>query len=96
MVWLGPAIGANAFEVGQDVVDIFVAERPQDIDYFTAVGNKYLADLYGLARARLRDLGISNISGGDYCTFTEDELFFSYRRDGQTGRMVSLIWIEQD
>ncbi|NRA52913.1 MAG: peptidoglycan editing factor PgeF [Gammaproteobacteria bacterium] len=94
MVWLGPAIGANAFEVGQDVVDCFVKKRPQDLECFTSVGEKYLANLYQLARARLADLGIKQVSGGDYCTYTQQELFFSYRRDGQTGRMVSLIWIE--
>jgi len=94
MVWLGPAIGANAFEVGQDVVDCFVAQRPQDLGCFTEVGDKYLADLYQLARSRLGDLGVRQISGGDYCTYTQEDLFFSYRRDGQTGRMVSVIWIE--
>ncbi|NRA72575.1 MAG: peptidoglycan editing factor PgeF [Gammaproteobacteria bacterium] len=93
MVWLGPAIGASAFEVGQEVLDQFVKQRPQDITHFKRHGDKYLADLYGLARARLAAMGITNISGGDSCTYTQTDQFYSYRRDGQTGRMVSLIWI---
>jgi purine-nucleoside/S-methyl-5'-thioadenosine phosphorylase / adenosine deaminase len=104
-VWLGPAIGPSAFEVGQDVVDEFTAQRPQDLKFFKPVADKtkvdktnvkkFKADLYGLARSRLLSLGVVDISGGDYCTYTQDDLFFSYRRDGQTGRMASLIWIEQ-
>lgn len=104
-VWLGPAIGPKAFEVGQDLVEQFVAKCPQDIKYFSVIANKdngasatavkYYADLYGLARARLLSLGVNDISGGEYCTYSQDQLFFSYRRDGQTGRMASLIWIDQ-
>ena len=93
MVWLGPAIGASAFEVGQDVVEQFIKQRPQDIEHFNRHGNKYRADLYGLARGRLMALGITDITGGDHCTYTQSDQFYSYRRDGQTGRMVSLIWI---
>lgn len=91
-VYLGPAIGANVFEVGEDVKNAF---SPQDAQYFVAnSGQKYFADIYALAKARLNRLGITNIVGGEYCTFTDEKQFFSYRRDGQTGRMVSYIWFD--
>ncbi|MBC3767904.1 peptidoglycan editing factor PgeF [Neptunicella marina] len=91
-VYLGPAIGADAFEVGEDVKQNFA---PEDTQYFTPDKNqKYFADIYALARARLNRLGITNIVGGEYCTFTNEKQFFSYRRDGQTGRMVSYIWFD--
>ncbi|MFZ6817714.1 peptidoglycan editing factor PgeF [Undibacterium sp. Ji22W] len=94
--WLGPAIGANAFEVGIDVFDAFTQKMPQQRQNFKSQvrDGKYLADIYGLARTVLHSLAINRISGGEYCTFTELELFYSYRRDGLTGRMASWIWIE--
>ncbi|MFA9275091.1 MAG: peptidoglycan editing factor PgeF [Candidatus Aquirickettsiella gammari] len=94
--WLGPAIGSAAFEVGADVLDVFTQKMPQLSDNFKALdgGAKFLADIYGLARTILHSLAIVNVSGGDYCTFTQDELFYSYRRDGVTGRMASWIWFE--
>ncbi len=94
-VWLGPAIGPDAFEVGDEV-------RQQFCDYLatsetafkpSANSGKWLADIYQLARLRLRHLGIEQISGGDHCTFTQTTDFYSYRRDGVTGRMASAIWI---
>jgi YfiH family protein len=101
MAWLGPAIGPLAFEVGSDVRDLFLSRDPQTEAAFTPLANdrsplapKYLADLYGLARQRLATLGISRIFGGEFCTCTERERFFSYRRDGTTGRMASLIWLD--
>ena len=97
-VWLGPAISGQSFEVGQDVFDLFVDQRPSDASCFKEAisgryEKKYLADLYALAKARLIALGVKDISGGNYCTFNQADLFFSYRRDGVTGRMISLIWI---
>ncbi|MCG7530600.1 peptidoglycan editing factor PgeF [Psychrobium sp. MM17-31] len=94
MVWLGPAIGPEQFEVGQDVVDIFVSKHPDNHQCFKARGDKFLADIYQLARNTLNRCGVTQISGGDYCTVTQDDKFFSYRRDGQTGRMATVIWIE--
>lgn len=95
VVWLGPAIGPNAFEVGSDVMEQFVAVNSDDQCCFTVRDDRYLADIYQLARNRLRRAGVCDITGGDYCTVTQSSLFFSYRRDGQTGRMASLIWIEK-
>lgn len=96
IAWLGPAIGANAFQVGEEVVEQFCQVNPQAIKAFKQdpnQQNKYLANLYQLATQRLNKLGITQISGGDYCTYTEKDKFFSYRRDGQAGRMATLIWI---
>lgn len=96
LVWLGPAIGPKKFEVGKDVFDAFTSKHLESAAAFLPSSeNKWLANLYELARIRLKFLGISAIYGGEYCTHTQDELFFSYRRDqGKTGRMASLIWID--
>lgn len=96
LAWLGPAIGPNAFEVGNEVRDAFLAHNPQATSAFLPGKSegKWLADLYQLARQRLASCGITQIYGGDRCTFTEQDTFFSYRRDGKTGRMASLIWLE--
>jgi copper oxidase (laccase) domain-containing protein len=96
-VWMGPAIGPTAFEVGEDVLQAFAAQGPVILSKafrpITGSSGKYLADLYLLARDRLRSLGIEQIDGGDFCTFNDFENFFSYRRDKKTGRFASLIWI---
>ena len=97
-VWLGPAISPEHFEVGEEVFNTFVEQNPEDIVCFKSLSykfqaDKYLANLYQLATARLNRLGIIKVSGGDYCTFKQADQFFSYRRDGQTGRMASMIWI---
>lgn len=96
-VWLGPAIGPEAFEVGAEVRDVFMAAHAEASRCFqeTNKKDKYLGDLYELARIRLRQLGITQISGGNYCTYSQPEKFFSYRRDGMTGRMATLIWITE-
>lgn len=96
LVWLGPAIGPAKFEVGRDVYDAFVDQQAEARTAFLPQKNdKWMANLYTLASMRLAKLGITSIYGGNYCTFTQDDLFYSYRRDkGQTGRMASLIWIE--
>jgi YfiH family protein len=95
-VWMGPAIGATAFEVGEDVLQAFAGQRQNVVtDAFRPIigkPGKYLADLYVLARDRLVSQGIEQIAGGDFCTFTDKDRFFSYRRDKTTGRFASLIW----
>ncbi len=100
--WLGPAIGPRMFEVGDEVRQAFCAEQPEARHAFTASqpaasgpSRKWLADLYQLARLRLQRAGVTAIYGGDCCTFTDDERFFSYRRDGSTGRMASLVWLKR-
>jgi YfiH family protein len=93
LAWLGPAIGPQAFEVGPEVREAFMAHDPQAESAFRPAGEKYMADIYQLARQRLTHLGISQIYGGDRCTFTEKSDFFSYRRDKTTGRMASFIWL---
>ncbi len=95
MAWLGPAIGPQAFEVGNEVRSAFVDADAEAQKAFAASGNeKWLADIYLLARQRLERQGVSRIFGGGLCTVTDSERFFSYRRDGQTGRMASMIWLE--
>lgn len=95
MAWLGPAIGPEAFEVGAEVREAFVDKNAAHADAFRASRpNHWLADLYALARRELTVLGVEDISGGGFCTFADGERFFSYRRDGRTGRMASLIWLE--
>ncbi len=94
MAWLGPAIGPQAFEVGEEVRAAFVAAAPEATQAFHGVaGGKWLADIYLLARLRLKGQGVERVFGGNFCTFTEQDRFFSYRRDGQTGRMASMIWL---
>jgi YfiH family protein len=95
LVWLGPAIGPLAFEVGDEVRQRFIAHDPQSIAAFTANNrNRWHADIYALARLRLRNLGVDKIYGGNFCTAREQEKFFSYRRSRLCGRMASLIWCE--
>ena len=92
-VWLGPAIGPNAFEVGPEVKDAFCAVDPAANSAFCAVGEKFYADLWMLATQRLNAAGVRCIRGGGDCTYTQEEQFFSFRRDGVTGRMASFIWL---
>ncbi len=98
LIWLGPAIGANKFIVGEDVRQAFLAtswDRAHIHACFTQTArkDKYRADIYQLAKAQLWHLGIENISGGNYCTYTDEELFYSYRREAITGRMATMIWL---
>jgi hypothetical protein len=93
IAWLGPAIGPMAFEVGPEVREAFVAKDAKAEAAFRPSGEKYYADIYMLARQRLANAGIEQVSGGDRCTHTEANDFFSYRRDKTTGRMASFIWL---
>ncbi len=95
LAWMGAAIGPQAFEVGDEVRQAFVAQHPEAAVAFRPhAPGKWLADIYQLARIRLESAGVQAIYGGGRCTFTEADSFFSYRRDGVTGRMASLIWLE--
>lgn len=96
LVWLGPAISQAHFQVGSEVRDAFITHDPQANSAFIADGDKWLADLYLLARQRLQTLTVNaaDIYGGDHCTYRETDLFYSYRRDRQTGRQASLIYLE--
>lgn len=95
MAYLGPAIGPDAFEVGQDVYTAFCSQLAAAELAFTPIGdNHYLADIYALARLILASVGITRVFGGTDCTVLQRQQFFSYRRDGQTGRMVSAVWLD--
>lgn len=105
LAWLGPCIGPRAFEVGSEVRAAFVGAQPKAAGCFVAQpamggaeqSDKWLADLAGLARLRLAALGIHAVYGNDssveWCTFSQPQRFFSYRRNGQTGRMAASIWL---
>jgi YfiH family protein len=95
LVWLGPAIGPAAFEVGEEVRQVFIAEDAGAASAFRQNRpGHYLADIYALARRRLQAFGVRAIYGGGYCTFDDANHFYSYRRDGKTGRQASLIWFD--
>ena len=95
MVWLGPAIGPAVYEIGEEVYDAFTKNDIEAKKSFTEVSEQHwLFDIYGLAKLRLNRLGVKQIYGGDHCTLSEEEKFFSYRRDDVTGRMASMIWID--
>ncbi|MWL87087.1 peptidoglycan editing factor PgeF [Cupriavidus sp. SW-Y-13] len=99
LAWLGPAIGPDAFEVGAEVRAAFLDRAFQheqaEVDAaFVAVGQgKYMADLYALARIRLARAGCTQVFGGDTCTVTDADRFYSYRRDRTTGRMATMVWL---
>jgi len=90
MAWLGPAIGPAAYEVGVEVRRAFGDETST---CFEQHGKRWLFDLYGAARFKLGQAGVERVFGGSFCTFSDHERLFSYRRDGETGRMASVIWI---
>ena len=93
LAWLGPAIGPEAFEVGPEVRDAFMQKDGAASSAFRPAGDKYYADIYQLARQRLARIGVTQVYGGERCTLSEKEDFFSYRRDRTTGRMASFIWL---
>ncbi|MDE0006000.1 MAG: peptidoglycan editing factor PgeF [Rhodospirillaceae bacterium] len=92
--WIGPGIGPEAYEVGEDVLEQFVAMDPNSVGCFAANANgRWQADLYGLARLRLRSEGVEKIYGGGWCTHSDSERFFSHRREAPCGRMATMIWL---
>ena len=95
--WLGPCIGPTAFEVGEEVRAAFVAHDPLAALHFVqrATPRKFLCDMYSIARQRLLAIGVTDVSGAEYCTFNQPALFFSHRRDAITGRMAAFVWIER-
>lgn len=97
VAWMGPAIGPGAFEVGDEVRDAFVGASPEHHSAFRAAEcrGKWFADLFELARQRLHAAGVSGVYGGGTCTWQDSERFYSYRRDGATGRFATLIWYER-
>ncbi|NIP72865.1 MAG: peptidoglycan editing factor PgeF [Gammaproteobacteria bacterium] len=95
LAWLGPAIGPQSFEVGDEVRQAFLARDSRGAEAFVpGAGGRWIADLYRLARQRLAARGVHAVFGGGLCTFRDAGRFFSFRRDGRTGRMASLIWLE--
>ncbi|MGF1741147.1 peptidoglycan editing factor PgeF [Vibrio profundum] len=96
LAWLGPAIGHNSFEVGHDVRETFLSHDGQAEKAFVSRGSngKWLADMQLLAKQRLSDVGVTNVTSSNMCTYQDSERFYSYRRDGVTGRQASCIWID--
>jgi YfiH family protein len=96
LAWMGAAIGPVAFEVGDEVRAAFVATHAEAAAAFVpqATAGKWLADIYQLARIRLESAGVRAVYGGGRCTFSEADRFYSYRRDGVTGRMAALVWLD--
>jgi len=92
IVWLGAAIGMDCFEVGNEVREAFLKKSADYATAFKKNGSNWLADIYQLARIELANLGITHVFGGEFCTMTDAERFYSYRRENQTGRMTTLIW----
>jgi YfiH family protein len=96
LAWLGPAIGAQAFAVGAEVRQVFVERHPAAATAFSAgPGDRWLADIYRLARIRLQSVGVCAVYGGGLCTWSDRQRFYSYRREPVTGRMASLIWMSE-
>lgn len=94
LAWLGPAIGAQAFEVGDEVRAVFTQAHGHAADAFAARPNgRWLADIHALARMRLQAAGVGAVYGGGWCTFSEPQRFYSFRREPVTGRMASLVWL---
>lgn len=97
LAWLGPAIGPSAFEVGDDVREQFMQQDCEAVQAFKQHGDKWLCNMVLIAKQRLNKLGITEIYGAgnneDFCTYTDEARFFSFRRDNVTGRMASLIWL---
>jgi YfiH family protein len=97
LAWLGPAIGPHRFEVGEEVRSAFIGRNRSTVNCFRpSPTGRWWADIYALARCQLHACGVNAIYGGTLCTYTNQERFFSYRRDGsRTGRMATLIWLEE-
>jgi purine-nucleoside/S-methyl-5'-thioadenosine phosphorylase / adenosine deaminase len=94
VVWLGPAIGPRVYEVGSEVRAAFLEHDPNAEAAFSPTRpGHWLLDLYAVARQRLRSQGVERIFGGGFCTYSEPQRFYSYRRDGATGRMGAFLWL---
>ena len=94
MAWLGPAIGPDVYEVGPEVRESFLDQDPTHGESFRpSPAGRWLADLYAIARRQLHGLGVTAVYGGEFCTYSDPDRFYSYRRDGSSGRMASLIWL---
>lgn len=95
IAWLGPAAGPQAYEIGGEVFDTFVAQDENAASAFVATRpGHWRVDLYGLARQRLAKLGIVRVHGGDLCTISDPQRFYSHRRDARTGRMATVVWMQ--
>ena len=100
LAWLGPAIGPEKFEVGPEVREAFMVTDPGAAECFKPVAtegppsDRYLADIFALAKRRLGAVGVTQVHGGGICTVSDEESFFSHRRDGRTGRMAAMIWMD--
>lgn len=94
LAWLGPAIGGAVYEVGEDVRAAFAVQEQEVAGAFRPRDSRWLFDLAAMARHRLQRAGVTRVSGGGWCTYSDAERFFSHRRDGVCGRMASLIWLE--
>ena len=97
VAWMGPCIGPTAFEVGEEVRAAFVAQDALATQHFLPreTPGKFLCDMYSIARQRLCAIGVTDVSGGEYCTFNQSDIFFSHRREQITGRMAAFIWLER-
>jgi len=93
LAWMGPAIGPKAYQVGGEVKAAFAQQQAEGAGAFEADGERWLFDLYAMARHCLRRAGVGHISGGGCCTFSDAQRFFSYRREAVTGRMASVVWL---
>ncbi|MGH8030952.1 MAG: peptidoglycan editing factor PgeF [Luteimonas sp.] len=95
VAWLGPAAGAQAYEIGAEVRDAFVLRDARAASAFVATRDgHWRIDLYAIARQRLHDAGVTDVHGGGLCTISDAQRFYSYRRDGRSGRMATLAWID--
>jgi copper oxidase (laccase) domain-containing protein len=95
--WLGPAIGPDVFEVGEEVRSAFVQQDARAAAAFRtgSINGKFIGDLYALARLRLSCVGVHRVDGGGGCTYTDTARYYSYRRESRCGRMASLIWLQE-
>lgn len=93
LCWMGPAIGPQVYEVGPELTEAFAGEFPAG---FIPRGDRFLLDIYTLARMKLKAVGVPGVYGGGLCTYSDPDRFFSYRRDGVTGRMASLVWLDDN
>jgi YfiH family protein len=94
LAWLGPAIGPSVYEVGEEVAAAFRAQLGAAFPAaFTPRGERWLLDLYAVARLQLAAAGVGAVFGGGFCTYSDPARFFSHRRDGVSGRQASLIWL---